>query len=178
MILLIYWLNCWICKELNKTIIMNKSACSYLSAQWPWTETWYLNSCKFYTSQPIQGNHTSIISLLQQPTQSWCQFHPMPAETIQISVFELVSSKTTHSSIWCQMHCKTRIWATCQGRCQLQGIHPIRVDRARKPHMQMIPRGKTSRLSPPTTLPRWRRQVQHSLLHHILNPMIKWHKCF
>ena len=33
MILLIYWLNCWICKELNKMIIMNKSACSAVICQ-------------------------------------------------------------------------------------------------------------------------------------------------
>ena len=129
-------------------------------------------------------SHSNNFTLLQQPTQSWCQFHPMPAKTIQSKCIRACFiKKTTHSSTWCQMHCKTWIWATRQGRCQLQGIHPIRGDGARKPHMQMVPRQKTSRLSLPTTLPRQRssqpqlRQVQHSLLHHILNPMICWHKC-
>ena len=56
----------------------------------------YLVLIKFFefcTSQPIQGNHTAIISSLQQSTQSWCQFHPVPAEKYKVSVFELVSSK-------------------------------------------------------------------------------------
>ena len=141
---------------------------------------------EFYTSQPIQSNCTAIISSLQQSTQSWCQFHPVPAKQYKVSVFKLVSLKTTHSSTWCQICCKTWIWATHQGRCQLQGVHPVRVDEPRKPHSQgqMMPKQMTNRVSLPTTLPRWEsskpqlRQVQHSLLHQALNPVIKWHRCF
>ena len=94
----------------------------------------------------ITAVNTVMVSV--SPSASW---------EIQISVFELVSLKTTHSSTWCQICCKTWIWATHRGRCQLQGVHPIKVDEPRKPHSQwqMMPRWMTSTFSPPTTLPRW-----------------------
>ena len=38
--------------------------------------------------------------------------YPWPAEQYKVSIFELVSSKTTHSSIWCQIYYKTWNWAT------------------------------------------------------------------
>ena len=71
----------------------------------------YTNSFEFCTSLPsrtIKHCNNFIIAAVNTVLVS---VHPMPAEKYKVSVFELVSWKTTYLSIWCQICCKTWIWA-------------------------------------------------------------------
>ena len=91
------------------------------------------NSYEFCTSQPIQGNHTAIISYHCSSQHSLgVIFTQCQPKKYKVSVFELASSKTTHLSIWCQMQCKTWIWATHQGRCQSRRNTPSKGGQGKK----------------------------------------------